>query len=127
MLHHVETTRKSKQNSEKLSSIRLGRWRYLTQIVYNAKAILSDTSIHSEQKSKQLRFRIKEELESIKGFDDEITNFLDDDDHEILADLKHAGEFHNKVTEVLLQIVEYLSKPVTLQNERVQLHQSCLS
>ena len=107
-------TKKSKQSCEKLSSIRLGRRRYLDEIVDNARAVLSDTSVHSEQKFKQFRLRIKEELESIRRLDEEIINLLEDD-LEILTDLKHAGEFRDKVTEVLLQIEEYLSKPVDLQ------------
>ena len=107
-------TKKSKKSCEKLSSIRLGHRRYLNEIVDNATAVLSDTSIHSEQKFKQFRLRIKEELESIRSLDEEIINLLEDN-LEILADLQHAGEFRDKVTEVLLQIEEYLSKPVDLQ------------
>ena len=40
-------------------------------------------------------------MKSIKALDDEIINLLDDD-LELITDIKHAGEFRDKITEVLL-------------------------
>ena len=112
-------SKKSKQSRDKLVSVRAGRRSYLNKIADNANAVLENISVQPAQKLKQFKVRIKEELESIKALDDEIINLLDDD-LELLTDIKHAGEFREKITEMLLQIEESLSKSVHLERNTLR-------
>ena len=105
---------KSPKNLGKLVSVREGRQSFLTEIADNAKIVLVDESLHSQLKFKQFKIRKNEELEYIKGLDNEIIDLLDDD-LELLSDIKRAGEFRDAVIDVLIQIEECLLKPVVSQ------------
>ena len=86
----------------------------MTEIADSAKIVPADESLHSQLKFKQFNIRINEELDYIKGLDNEIIDLLDDD-LELLSDIKRAGEFRDAVIDVLIQIEECLSKTVVSQ------------
>ena len=71
--------RKSKKNIERTYTVGEGRPSYLNEITEDAKALIEDPQKCTQKKLKQLKLRLKEELDSLKTLDDLILNLILDD------------------------------------------------
>ena len=109
--------KKSKKNIERIYTVREGRRKYIQEICDDAKATLEDLEECTQVKLKQLKLRIKEELDSLKRLDDNILESIDDD-NEVLGEIKRSGEIRDDVVGVLLQIDEKLPNASNTGAER---------
>ena len=109
--------KKSKKNIERIYTVREGRRKYIQEVCDDAKATLEDLEECTQVKLKQLKLRIKEELDSLKHLDDNILESIDDD-NEVLGEIKRSGEIRDDVVGVLLQIDEKLPNASNTGAER---------